>query len=384
MQRWYLTPPASESFDVAASGNTSSYLSEARTAVVNLKINNIRVIGRILKTMRRIADEIGDVEDVAASHWVPSTALLTACQYHAVENAPPFEYIKSFNQHSHLFDDKNGIKRDPKELDWDLLLNKLGMHYIDEYEELIHQFLQSGVLETDRLKKRFESYKREGANSEAHEKLRDFFTACWWDAKRSEADLLIMAADLFPFTNVFGADVITDLVSVVEKKLGDVDLARKFLDSWLLSIETRPEYQQMNEVPFDMSLREYHPDVIRKMNEMRDKQHPPLTVIETANRIIDNSGWGERGRYSLRNSSIQQYEDALKQITGDQLRRFLSIHLEWAKNAPYDENFKIGVNNFIAACSKARLAEPSSRLSAIILRTFEANGLAAKLEAAAN
>ncbi len=375
-----LNPTVSESFDIAAKGNASPYLPVARAAVVILNINNIRVIERILKTMKRITDAIEDVDGVSATRWVPSTALLTACHYRAVENAPPFEYIKSFNQFGHLFDDKNGIKRDPKELDWDLLLNKLSIHGVDAYEEIMQQFLQSGLLDIDRLKELFESYRREEANSEAFAKQNEFFKAFWWDAHHSEDDLLAMAREFLPFINVLGPDSVTDIVAVVEK-LGDEVLARKFLDAWLQSIETRPEYQQMGEGTFDISLRKYHPDVIKKMNAIRDEQHPPLTVIETANRIIDNSGWGDRERISLHNSTVQIYEDALKQITGDQLRRFLSLHLEWARRTTsYDESFKIGTDNFLAACFNVYSANPNSRLSKIIYRTFEANALAAKLE----
>lgn len=373
-----LAPAASESFDIAAMGNVSSYLPEVRAAIVILNISNIRVIKRILKTVKRIADATGSIGGVPANRWVPSTALLTACHYRAVENAPPFEYIKSFNKWAHFIDDKNGTKRDPAEVDWDLILNKLGIHGVDAYEEIIQQFLQSGLLDIDRLKALFESYQKEEANSEAFAKQNEFFDAFAWDAHRNEDDLLAMAKELFPFINAFGPDSISDIVSVVEK-LEDVVLARQFLDAWLQSIETRPEYQQMNEVPFDISLRKYHPDVVKKMNAMRDMQHPPLTVTETAERIIDNSGWGSREESSLRNSTVRQYEDALNQITGDKLRRFLTTNLEWAKNPPRDENFKIGTENFLQACFNVYSVDTNSRLSKITYRTFEAYGLAAKL-----
>lgn len=374
-----LDPTVSESFDIAAKGNVNPYISAARDAVVILNINNIRVIERILKTMSRIAEATKDIDGVSAVRWVSSTALLTATHYRAVENTPPFEYIKSFNHFTHLFDEKKGVKRPAEELDWDLLLEKLGIHGADAYEEILQQFLQSGLLDVNRLRELFGSYKKEEAHAQAFAKQNEFFKAFWWDAHHSEDDLLVIARELLPFINVYGPDSITDIVSVINK-LGDATLAQQFLDAWLLSVETRPEYQQMNEVPFDVSLREYHPEVKKKMNEMKDKQHPPLTVIETANRIIDNSGWGERERYTLRNSTIQHYEEALKQITGDDLRRFLSIHLEWARrDTPYDENFKIGTNNFLVACFNVYSASPSSRLSKIIYRTFEANGLAAKL-----
>ena len=120
-----LDPAVIETFDIAAKGSAAPYLNVARDAVVILNINNIRVIKRVLKMMERIADATKNIDGVSAARWVPSTALLTAGHYRAIENAPPFEYMKSLNRFSHFLDDQKGIKRDPKELDWDLLLNKL-------------------------------------------------------------------------------------------------------------------------------------------------------------------------------------------------------------------------------------------------------------------
>ena len=112
---------------------------------------------------------------------------------------------------------------------------------------------------------------------------------------------------------------------------------------------------------------------------MRDKQHPPLSIVETVERIVKNSGWGEREQIALRSSNVQQYEDALREITNDTLRRFLAEHLGWVRNGPYDENFKNGADNFVAACVNIHSAAPDSRLSRIIHNAFQSQGLAGKL-----
>jgi hypothetical protein len=60
------------------------------------------------------------------------------------------------------------------------------------------------------------------------------------------------------------------------------------------------------------------------------------------------------------------------------LRTFMTKHKEWIIN-PYDEDFRKGANNFIAACSKICSDEPNSRLSKIIRRFFDTNKLTEKL-----
>ena len=373
-----LDPTISESFDIAAKWDSSWYLPDVRSAIMVLNVNNIRVIERILKSIKLIAGATKQVGEIPAARWVQSTVLLCACHYRAIENAPPFEYLKSLNQYSRFLNEKKGADRDPKELDWDLLLNKLYIIQIDEYEEIFQQFLQTGLLDSDRLIKQFKIYRKEGIHSEAFTKQQEFFTAVWWGAHDSEENLLAMAKELLQFINVLGPDSISDIITAVEG-LGNNALAQQLLNSWIQSIESRPEYQQMNDVPFDTSLRKYHPDVLEKMNAMREKQHPPLTVVETVERIIENSGWGTREESSLRNSTVQQYEDVLNDITGDRLRHFLYKNIEWVRGAR-DENFKIGANNFVEACRNIYLASPNCRLSKILFRTFEASGLAKRLE----
>jgi hypothetical protein len=112
---------------------------------------------------------------------------------------------------------------------------------------------------------------------------------------------------------------------------------------------------------------------------MRDKQHPPLSVAQALERIVKNSGWGERERIALAKSTVQDYEEALSQIRNDTLRHFLKEHLGWLRHGPHDENFKNGVDNFLAACMNIVAADSSSRLSEIIVRSFQSNGFADKL-----
>ena len=372
-----LEPTPAESFDVAAQGMSAPYLCNVRAAVAALKVNNIRVIKRILTTIQRIAETSCGGDNLSVSRWVPSTVLLTASHYKAVDSAPPFEYIKSFNSYSRMFEKENG-ERDSKEVEWDALLEQLGIHSADDYEVILQEYLRAGMLDVERLKKLFEQYEKEAIHGVATKQRQDFFEAVWWDPHLSKAELLTMARALRPTIDVLDPGAISDIVSVVED-LGDFALAREFLDAWLLSIDTRPEYQHLEERIFEDSFRKFHPEVIEKMNAMRDKQHPTLTVIETAERIVKNSGWGESERIALRNSTVTDYEDALLEIRGVTLRRFLSEHIKWVRNGPYDENFRHAAENFVGACTNIFSAAPDSRLSKMISDGFRANGLDAKL-----
>lgn len=372
-----LEPRPGESFDIAARGMNAPYLSYVRAAVAALKVNNIRVIKRILTTIQRVAEASSGGDNLSVSRWVPSTVLLTASHYKAADSAPPFEYIKSVSSYQRMFEKESG-ERDPKEVEWDALLDQLGIHSADDYEVILHEYLRTGMLDVERLKKLFDQYENEAVHAVATKQRRDFFGAVWWDPHLSKDELLSLARALRPTIGVLDPGAISDTISVVES-LGDFALAREFLDSWLVSIDTRPEYQHLEERIFEDSLRKFHPEVIGKLNAMRDKQHPTLSVIEVTNRIVENSGWGERERIALRNSTVADYKEALLQIRGTTLRRFFSEHIKWVRNGPYDENFGHAAENFVTASANMCSTNPDSRLSQMIREAFQANGLDAKL-----
>ncbi|MDD4964306.1 MAG: P-loop NTPase fold protein [Gallionella sp.] len=373
-----LDPSAGESFDIAAEGNSSPYLAEARKAVEILGIRNIRVIKRILRAMKRIADATVDFPSVSTSRWVASTTLLTACHYRAVENPPPFEYLKSFNQLWHLLGDRT-IKRADNELEWDLFLKKLGISSAGAYEEIMQSFLQTGLLDTEKLKILFGEYQREEVNGELFTKTRAFSENVLWNAHLSNSVLIKNAREFLDSANTLNASTISNIVFKVEK-LGDATLAQQLLDAWLKSVDTRPEYKQIDVRDFD-SHQLLHPRVIAKLNAKRDEQCPPLTIIETTELYFQNNNGNERQEAALRNSTVQNYEDALKQLTGAEFKRFIMTNLNWENFLIDNENIKIGRKNFITACSNIYLTDKNSRLSQIIFRVFQERGLVEKLQA---
>ena len=307
-----LNPSPSEAFEIATINKNSLHLAEVKAALAILNVNNIRVIKRVLKLVEHISSLV--LEDgVPNSRWVPSTVLLAASHYHAVENPPPTSYILSFNIYTSFA--KKEEKATEEELAWDSTLSDLGINYPEEYEEILVSFFTTGLLDSERLKSLFLKYKDEGLRGTIEQKIRAFYDAIYWDPNKSQPELIEMAEDLFNDVGRFNPSEITHVVSQIEK-LGNVVLAKKFLDSWIVSADSRPEFQSLGEIVFETRYENIHPDVVAKLNEMRDEQHPPLTVMEAVQRIIKNSGWGEPERIALQNSTVEIYEKTLKNSSG--------------------------------------------------------------------
>lgn len=368
-----LDPLPSESFDIAADGNTETYLTETKNAVEILNINNIRVIRKIINTIAYVIKESG-VEDVPTSNWIPSTVLLTASHYQAINNPPPFEYIKSYNSVSALLPKKEK-QPNQDELGWSKLLRDLDINFPDEFENILFEYLQSGLLNTAELKAQFKEYKSNDYSVVINNQIESFFENVYWNPHKSEDELLDMAKELLPIVSRLNYRTVTSIISAIEEELGNLALAQQFLENCLDSIGSSSEQKKLKIIAYGDKC---HPAISRKLHEVENLINPPLTLVETVERIIVNSGWGEKERFALRNSTIEQYENTLKQMENYPLSDFMTKHGEWIIN-PYDEDFRKGADNFIATCSKICFDEPNSRLSKIIRRFFDENKLAEKL-----
>jgi len=361
-----LTPSSFDSFDVASQKNESLYLAEAREAVGKIGLTNIRVIKCILKTIDQVAAILGD-KKISLHPWVPSTALMVTSHFCGIKDAPTLEYIKSYNLYTGLLEKEN---RDPKIVKWDSLLRSLGINCADEYEEIIQEYLTSGFLDKQRLLELFKKYEKEEAHGDISSQIRSFLDLVWWNPKLSETDLLSEAQNFLSKTNIMNAGDITSMVGVIEE-LGDAVLAKQFLNAWVEAADNRPEFRQLEERMFDSLGSSIHPQIVSKFKSMRNKQHPPLSLLQTVERIEEKSGWGEMERISLGSSTLQEYKKIIEGIEGDQLRIFLVVHLERISQIEDDPSFRKGSKNFYAACHEIYSSAPESRLSKIVSRTFK-------------
>lgn len=371
-----LEPSASESFDIAVANlNASTYLPEIKSAISILNVNNIRIIERVLKTIQYIVNK-SEFDDIAPSRWIPSTVLMVSSHFHGIDNPPTIEFIKSYNQYSRMFNEQNEQAVEHA-ITWGVMLDQLGIHYADEYESLLLEYLQSGLLDVSKLKLIFARYKKDTINDSINEQLNEFLTAYLWDASRDENDLLVMANDMLSKVNDMVPMHVTNIFNIVDNL--DPHLAKRFIEDFLPTMEMRSEYLQLGTNTFEgMPYQNFHPDIIAKLIEMRDRQQP----LPTLNQAVENvfkSGFTGIEMNVFRSATNLQYEDALKEIKNDELKHFMSLHLPWVSEALSDSPYKNAADSFVTACVKIYSENPTSRLSEIIHREFEKYRLTEKL-----
>jgi hypothetical protein len=365
-----LDPSAEEAFDVAAIGNADPAKDATRQACVILNLSNIRVIQRIIRVVKRIA-EASNETCTDFERWVPSTVLLVAIHYRALENPPPYHYVQSFNALTRALK-SHGAPGDENESAWAKRMIALGISSTDEFETVVVSYLRTGILDSAKIAAIFTQYNREKQNGDAYTLRRKFYTSWWWDPYVSDIDLKDQARALLSTVGTMSAKDVSDFVSFVAK-LGDEQIVREALDTWLAGASD-PDFPREDSDIWGVNYNNLHPEVAAKMKALNEIDHPPLNIYEAVERIIGNSGWGNREIDAFTNSTVSDYEATIRTLRLESLRTFLVQHVSWLSEDGEGGQFAIGTANFTAACKKISADDPAGRLTQMIRRTFNDSG----------
>lgn len=368
-----LKPTPIEALAVAIGSEACEYCDEIKKSISALNVTNIRVLKKILYNVKFI-DQKFKKSGSNLSDAVSSIVLLTAIHFRAMENPPSFEYISSFNSY---LSQKN-VNPDTNESYWNSIMEQLGISHTDELEKLFNDYLSTGELDDDAFDELIQSYKESLNSRDAEGKRIELFKRYYWDKEKSCDDLMEMGREFIDLAKLMPPSSITDVVEFLEN-LGNQVLADEILTAWEDSLASRPAFQRLEERSFDPQLRKLHPRVIKKIEELLNVQYPPLTLYEVVRNIIKNSGWGDRERAALSNSTKIQYLETIRNLKYSELEAFFLIHFEWLKRGVPDLMFTKGLENFISACNDITGASTDQRLKDIVTMAFRNRGLLDKL-----
>lgn len=367
-----------EAFGIAVGevDESAGHLHAARAAIETLSITNIRVIKRVLNIVSRIFDAAGQPNEVAFDRWVPSTVLMSAAHYRALEDPPTFQYLRNENSWERLFRvEQEG--ETPQHQRWNKLLSSLHINSGDAFEELLESFLKTGLLDEIALKALFNAYRDRQGDAGAEERRNDFLKDFYWSTDTSTAELLGRARSLLPDAASMAPPYVTEMIEVAAQ-LGDGDLAKSYLEAWTSAADSRPEYRNLSSRT-PTKLRKLHPAVEQKLQEMYDLQNPPLSLRAAVEYLMSERGWSDRHLVPLSKSTPAAYEELLHSVSGDRLADVVLGHLEWITRRANDPVFSLATQNFVQAARSICASVPNSRIATILRRSFDLKGMSDRL-----
>ncbi|WP_349746667.1 P-loop NTPase fold protein [Pseudomonas frederiksbergensis] len=363
-----LQPASSEAFDVASINSNLSFLECAREATTSLGITNIRIIKRIIRVFSELLEGYGPLEEYVQKRIIPSTILLTAIHYRGIASDITSEYFLQHNSFSKIL---SRAQRTADELKWDDVINKLSISSCDDYEFLVQDYLQTGVVDKEKLDKIINKYQTDLERNQVHEKVRFIFESYYWDPLFDHAKALELAEDLFLNTEALTGNQVSAVADILTE-LGETNLSEKLIGRWIEINEPLIDPNESDEFNMGRSL---HPAIEALNTRIRERQYPPLTLEEAIERVRSNSGWGDRENICFQNSTPTQYEETLKTLRGSELAKFICENFSLLRTIGLNDSFQHGINNFKEASTNIVRSAPESRLAFILKREFEKNNI---------
>lgn len=376
------TSPA-EAFDIAITLAPSRFAAPIRSAVEICRITNIRIIRKVIRAVNRILDGHDELPEPVLSRVIPSTVLLSAIHYKGIEDGPDFAYVLSAGLHNHQTekakkDEKSDEAGDKLRAQWATLLGELRIYDCDEYEMLVADYLNSGLFDASAVASIVSRYANETRLIEVQSRVRELHTRAIWHPEVSDAELLKEAESLVPDAHLLDCYAVTALHDQVAEFEGGREVAAKLITNWVADF-LKNDYEEFE---FDNFYRRpVHPEILAAFDSIQKRLAGRLSLADVCRSIRRRNSWGTAEEVAMRAATVEEYEELLRTLTGEDLRMFLLHNIElYSNRSAYEKHFGQAMEMFAEACRRIYADTANKKRRELIRGLFDDAGLVPTLE----
>lgn len=372
------TSPA-EAFDIAVGIQSSTYADRIKKTVETCGVTNIRIICKVLKAVNRILGNRVDLSDDVLSRVVPSTVLLSAIHYKGIEDGPDFDFVLKIGN----FDRDNRKKAD--ELDepakrrakWRLKLQELGIYACDEYEQLVVEFLRSGLFDVADVENVIQRYASEADVMRARKLSQDLHEHVIWHYKMTDAELLAEARVLAQQVHLLDLYAVSSLHETISGLEGGLEVADAIVDAWITFFRST-SHATCN---FDNFFRKpIHPRIQTELDALKAVAQAKTTIFDACEYIAKNSGWDHKQESAMKSASVADFEATIHSLEINDLRFFLCRFVDMCiHKETYMPHFGSAMDHFTQACRNITADPNHVRLGVLIKSLFKSGKIELEL-----
>ncbi len=376
-----LSTSSDEAFSIAIGLAPSVYAAEIKRASVTCGLTNIRIVVKVIRAANQILGGQDLLESIQA-RVIPSIVLFSAIHYRGLTDGPDFKFALNAGNPdwAGFVRDKNKepTPEEKREDRWRMLMQELGIHGCDEFEQRLVEFLESGLFEAGSIETVINRYATERGAMEARETANKFLKRVFWDHRVDEAQLVAEAADFPSIADLLDPFIATQLDTVLTKMPGGAAIGDAIIDGWIEAFKASNPTTVNDENPFNNPL---HPRILAAFDLIKANAHADATVVDACMDIIENSGWGTLQEVAMRRATAADFEIAIRDMEDlDKLRRFMRRMIDMRlQRETYDPHFGTATERFVEACRTIANDAASPRLASLIRRLFDATTLASEL-----
>lgn len=374
-----LSTSADEAFSIAIGLVPSNYAKAIKRASISCALTNIRIIVKVIKAANRILGG-RNLEEVIQARVVPSIVLFSAIHYRGLDDGPDFKFALNAGNPDWLSferdENKDPTDEEKREDRWQLLMEELSIHACDEFEQILVEFLESGLFDASKIEKIIDGYVAEKEIFEAREAANTFLTRVLWDHRIDDAQLVAEAAALPAISGFLDPFVATKLNDALAKLPGGGPIGQAIIDGWIAAFKARNP-ADIDDNPFNNPL---HPAIKAEFAAIKTQTQANATVIDACMHIMENSSWGTLQEVAMRQATATDFEVAIRGMGIEELRRFMRRMTEMRlQRTKYDQHFGSATERFMEACRTITNDAASPRLAGLVKRLFEGSALESEL-----
>jgi hypothetical protein len=248
-------------------------------------------------------------------------------------------------------------------------LQELGIHACDEYEELVVEFLRSGLFDVADVETVIQRYASEADVMRARKLSQDLHEHVIWHYKMTEAELVAEAQALAPQAHLLDLYTVTSLHEMVSGLTGGAGVADEIVDKWIAAFRAK----NSDVGDFDSFWRRpIHPRIQAELDAQKAAAQAKTTVFDACEYVAKNSGWGHKQETAMKSASVADFEATIESLEIENLRLFMCRFLDMCVHkGTYQPHFGSAMDHFTQACRNI-VSDPSqARLGALITLLFK-------------
>lgn len=378
-----LSTTPGEAFEIAIQLTPSKYKTALQQAITACRLTNIRIIRKIIKKANQIL-EGQDLDAAVLARTVPSIVLFTAIHYRGIQDGPDLQFALNVAESiwSQPAQDGNSERTDldKRKDQWRMLIRNIGVHCVEEFENVLVEFLDSGLFESDQVRTIITRFVENAQALQASNDVHTFIEDSIWDHRKAYPAVLEEARGFLSRVHLLEPHVVTRLSNRLAEIPDGQVLAQEVVNVWVDAFGTESRHDIDHIDPDDSYGRPLHPNVAAAVRAARQRGQSNTTMVLASISIVENQGWGPLEEISMRQASPADFEAAIRDLDLPTLRQFMRAMMEMRLNrAAYDAHFGRATQHFVDACRAITNDASSPRLAELIVLLFSKRSLAAEL-----
>jgi hypothetical protein len=332
-------------------------------AVIQLNINNIRIIKKAEKLAQLLVPVLKEFDPQVLARGIRTLTLLTWCYYSRAPEVPEYGFVLS--RTSAFGDLEEEVNLTPHQQGWSAVLRGFDNFSLDDFGRQIARLVENGYLDEERMRAQalvvdeaIRAARSEHSFQEAWRKFNESFDD-------NAADLVTCLSDSFRDNARYISPANLDGSVRLLRHLGKDKLASRIIDLYIDKRKTETGLFVIDPALEAGDIRD--PEVIEKFRLVQSSLRQKLSLREICDRLLEAGRSAGEEEEQLSQAPVAAFIELFKSARGLQLSRYIDLCLSYQRLGGITEQQRLISEKAIAALQQIG---QESRLNASRVRRF--------------